>query len=328
MRAAEVRVAEPDEPGHYVDEPPAGVRRRGRHRRRARHRLQVLLVERDAGRQRERRLEVRDDRLARHQRLDLGPQVGDILLRGAPQDRAVAFVGQPEDEERVELREQLVIDQLRLLRHGAEADLELPALARQPREHVLVAALRAGEHPLGLLERDERRRQPVEAVAVGSVELRVRLEEPARDHRRDEDLLHPRQPGGVHEHGVAVGQLLDDALRQRRLREVARDARHLEDPLRATLDHLERAGGHRELLGEGGHVLLLADRHDPILAVVPDEPPDRVLLRVAPLVRGLQIALRDLRQRQAQRRRAGAGGACRVDLQPVGRPRVVPQAPT
>ena len=110
VRPPEVGVAERDERAisagarHSANpfDAPFGPRRE---RRGARHGLQVLLVEVHLRRERERRLEVRDDRLARHQRLDLGTEIRDVLLRAAPQDVPVLLVGQAEDEERVELRQ-------------------------------------------------------------------------------------------------------------------------------------------------------------------------------------------------------------------------------
>src|SRR5438477_9083240 len=80
-----------------------------------------VVPEMDAGRHRKRRFEVGDEALPRHERLHLGPEAGEVLLRRRPQDVAVLLVGQAEDEERVELAQQLVVEQLGLLRHRQQA---------------------------------------------------------------------------------------------------------------------------------------------------------------------------------------------------------------
>ena len=66
--------------------------------------------------------------------------------------------------------EELVVDQLRLLRHGAQPDLELAALARDPREHVLVATLGDRESTRcassSAIERRRKRREPLPVLEV------------------------------------------------------------------------------------------------------------------------------------------------------------------
>src|SRR5437016_4856988 len=74
-------------------------------------------VQVDPRRHRERRLQVGHEALAGHERLDLGAEGGDVLLGGRAQDRAVLLVGQAEHEERVELAQQLAVEQLGLLGH-------------------------------------------------------------------------------------------------------------------------------------------------------------------------------------------------------------------
>src|SRR5205823_6466196 len=111
-----------------------------------------VVVEVDLGRHRERRVEVDDQALAGHECLDLGAQRADVLLGGAAQDVAILLVGQAQHEERVELAEQLVVEQLGLLGDGAEPHLELAAFARHPREEVVLAVLARRQYPLRLLE--------------------------------------------------------------------------------------------------------------------------------------------------------------------------------
>src|SRR5205807_1117293 len=83
--------------------------------RRQRRGAQRVVVEMHPRRDRERRVQVGDEALARHQRLDLGTERAYVLLGRPPQHVAVLLVGEAEDEEGVELAQQLVVEELRLL---------------------------------------------------------------------------------------------------------------------------------------------------------------------------------------------------------------------
>ena len=113
----------------------------------------------DLGGDRERCLQVGDQALARHQRLDLGAEGADVLLGRRPQDVAVLLVGQAEHEEGVELTEQLVVEQLGLLGDRTQADLEFAAFARHPGKDVCVLVAAGAEHALRLFEGDGHHRQ-------------------------------------------------------------------------------------------------------------------------------------------------------------------------
>ena len=164
----------------------------------------------DLGGDGERGRQVGHQALPRHERLDLGGESGEVLLGRAPQDVAVALVGQAEDEERVELAEQLAVDQLGLLGNGDEADLELAPLASEPGEDVGLAVAGRGQHALGLLEHDgdHRHRQ----VPLGVVEVRggPLLEHTTGEERRHQQLLGAVEAAGVDEHDLAVLKLAHD----------------------------------------------------------------------------------------------------------------------
>src|SRR5581483_5624157 len=189
---------------------PWGHPHRGRHLGDARglgEPLDVVLVEVDLRGDGEGRVGGGDEHLAGHQRLDLVLQAGDVLLGAVLERLAVLLVGEAHDEEGVELGEALAVDELGLLRDGAEARLELAAFAADAREDVGSGGL--AQDALRLLQRDEHGRKLVEGgLAEGGL---VGVEHGAGEDAGDEKLLLVGEAARVDEDHLARVKLGDDA---------------------------------------------------------------------------------------------------------------------
>src|SRR5256714_12093285 len=172
----------------------------GRRVARARH----VVVQVHLGRDCEWRLQVGDQALAGHQRLDLGTEGADVLLGRRAQDVAVLLIGQAEDEEGVELAEELVVEELGLLRDRTQADLELAAFASDTREDVRLAVTVAGEHALGLLQSDGDDRQALVDLGLLEVGRRPLVEDLAGEERRHQHLFGGAKTADVDEHDLAL----------------------------------------------------------------------------------------------------------------------------
>jgi hypothetical protein len=271
-----------------------------------------------AGRHGEGGLEVGDQALAGHERLDLRAERADVLLRRGPEDGAVLLVGQAQHEEGVELAEQLVVEQLRLLRDGAEAHLELPPLPGHPGEDVRLAVGRAGQNPLRLLQHDGHGRQPLVPLGVLEVGAGPPLEHPPGEEGGDEHLLGRLEPADVDEDDLARLEVAEDGPAHRHGR-VGADAREVDDAAGPAVEHLEGVEGHpsaqldvpepRQVVDGGeGDQPRQAGAGAP--AVVALELEQGLLLGAAPVVGGAEVVDGELAQAEPQPRgvREAAGG--------------------
>ncbi len=136
--------------------------------------------------------------------LDLVALLEDVLAAHRLQLAAVGLRRQPEDEQRVELRQHLVGEQARLLVDHAQAEVELARLAHQAGEHVVAAVLLPTQETVGLLEHDEDRPDsPAGLLRLG----RVMAEQLLRQQRRQRQLADRRHVLQLDEHHLAPLEL-------------------------------------------------------------------------------------------------------------------------
>ncbi len=288
-----------------------------------------VVVEVHRGGDGEGRLQVHQQALPRHQRLDLRSQTREVLLGGGPEDVAVLLVGEAEDEEGVELAQQLVVEQLGLLGDGAEPDLELASLPGQSGKDVGLAVLGRAEDPLRLLEHDGHHREPLVALRVVEVGGRPLVHHPAGEEGGDEDLLGGAQTAHVHQHHPAVAQVPQHGGADRD-GWIGRHARQLDDASGPAVHDLEGVEGDPAVeldVPEAGQVVQLGELQQPRQPVRPVEAlqlEERLLLAPGPVVGGAQVVDGQLGEAHPQARRARQRPG-RVGAQRLGRPGMTAQ---